>query len=44
MTKEEELLNFIVKNLVKDSDQIQIERNEDELGVLLTLKVSSDDM
>ena len=44
MHKEEELLNFIVKNLVKNIDDIKIERTEDELWILLTLKVASEDM
>ena len=42
--KEVEFLQFIVENLVDNKWDIVIERTEDELGVLLTLKVNSDDM
>lgn len=42
--KEVEFLQFIVENLVDNKDEISIERTEDELGVLLTLKVNKDDM
>jgi len=42
--KEVDFLQFIVENLVEHKDDIVIERTEDELGVLLTLKVNSDDM
>ncbi len=44
MTKEEEFLKFLIENLVKNTEDIEITREEDELGVLLTLKVNSDDM
>jgi hypothetical protein len=42
--KEVDFLQFIVENLVDNKWDIVIERTEDELGVLLTLKVNSDDM
>lgn len=42
--KEVEFLQFIIENLVQNKDDIIIERTEDELGVLLTLKVNKDDM
>ncbi len=42
--KEVEFLQFIVENLVENKDEIKIERTEDELGVLLTLKVDKNDM
>lgn len=42
--KEVEFLQFIVENLVDNKEDIVIERIEDELGVLLTLKVNKDDM
>jgi predicted RNA-binding protein YlqC (UPF0109 family) len=42
--KEVEFLQFIVENLVNNKDDISIERTEDELGVLLTLKVNTEDM
>ena len=42
--KEVEFLQFIIENLVKNTDDIKIERSEDELWVLLTLSVNKDDM
>ena len=42
--KEIEFLQFIVENLVDNKDDITIDRIEDELGVLLTLKVNKEDM
>ena len=42
--KEVEFLTFIVSQLVDNKQDIVIERKEDELWVLLTLKVNKDDM
>lgn len=42
--KEIEFLQFIVENLVDNKSDIVIDRTEDELGVLLTLKVNKEDM
>ena len=42
--KEVEFLQFIIENLVDNKWDIVIDRSEDELGVLLTLKVNKDDM
>jgi len=42
--KEVEFLQFLVENLVSNKEDIKIDRVEDELGVLLTLKVNKDDM
>lgn len=42
--KEVEFLQFIVENLVEFKEDVVIERIEDELGVLLTLKVNKEDM
>jgi len=42
--KEVEFLQFIVENLVTNKEDIAIERTEDELWVLLTLKVNKEDM
>ena len=42
--KEVEFLQFVVENLVQNKQDILIERSEDELGILLTLKVNKDDM
>lgn len=37
-------LQFIVENLVNNKDDIVIEKTEDELWILLTMKVNKDDM
>lgn len=42
--KEVEFLQFIIENLVENKDAISIERTEDELGLLLILKVDKNDM
>lgn len=42
--KEIEFLQFIIENLVEDKESITIERTEDELWILLTLKVDKNDM
>ena len=39
-----EFLQFIVENLVEKKDEIVIEKIEDELWILLTLKVNKEDM
>jgi len=44
MSREEEFLKFLIKNLVKNIEDITITKEEDELWVLLTLKVNSEDM
>lgn len=42
--KDVDFLKFIVENLVDNKEDIEITREEDELGVLLTLKVNKEDM
>lgn len=42
--KEIDFLQYIVENLVDNKGDIVIDRAEDELGVLLTLKVNKNDM
>ena len=37
-------LEYIVKTLVDHPDDVKIDRKVDEMGVLLTLKVNSEDM
>jgi len=44
MYKEVEFLEFIIKNIVNNKEDVIIERQEDELWVLLTLRVNKDDM
>lgn len=41
---DQEFLEFVVKSLVDNPDSVSVARTVDEMGVLLTLKVSSDDM
>lgn len=42
--KEIEFLQFVVESLVMNPTDVVIERKEDDLGVLLTLKVNKEDM
>ena len=42
--KYQELLEYVVKALVDNPDDVTVERKVDEMGVLLTLKVSAQDM
>lgn len=41
---EVQFLQFIVENIVDNKEDIKIERNEDELWILLTLSVNNEDM
>ena len=41
---DEAFLEYIVKTLVDHPDDVKIDRKVDEMGVLLTLKVNSEDM
>lgn len=41
---DQEFLEFVVKKLVDNPDDVQVERTIDEMGVLLTLKVNPADM
>jgi len=42
--KDQEFLEFIVKNLVDHPEDVIIGREVDEMGVLLTVKVNPEDM
>ena len=42
--QEIEFLKFIIENLVDNKQDIVIDRTEDELWILLTLKVNKEDM
>lgn len=42
--KEVEFLQFIIENLVNNTEDITIDQSEDELWILLTLKVNKEDM
>lgn len=39
-----QFVEFIIKHIVENPQDVVIERTVDEMGVLLTLKVSKDDM
>ncbi|MFH1582536.1 MAG: KH domain-containing protein [bacterium] len=41
---DQELLEYIVKALVDHPEDVKVDRKVDEMGVLLTLKVNSEDM
>jgi len=41
---DQQLLEFIVKNIVSNPDAVKVERKVDEMGVLLSLKVDPNDM
>jgi predicted RNA-binding protein YlqC (UPF0109 family) len=43
-TIDQELLVYIVKNLVAYPDDVVVQRKVDEMGVLLTLSVNAEDM
>lgn len=43
-SKDQQFLEFLVKSIVDNPDQVVVERKVDELGVLLTLRVSPLDM
>jgi len=42
--RDQEFLEYLVQAIVDHPDDVQIERQVDELGVLLTLSVHPDDM
>ena len=42
--KDQEFLEFVVRGLVEHPDDVKINRTVDEMGVLLTLDLSSEDM
>jgi len=47
MTKastDQEFLEFTIKSIVDHSDDVNVTRTVDEMGVLLTLKVNAEDM
>ncbi len=41
---DEKFLEFIIKSIVDHPEEVKIERKIDEMGVLLTLRVSPQDM
>ena len=44
MERDQQFLEFVVKALVDNPDDVKINRTVDEMGVLLTLSVNKDDM
>ena len=42
--KDQEFLEYIVKSIVDNPEDVRVTRNVDEMGVLLTLKVNPNDM
>jgi predicted RNA-binding protein YlqC (UPF0109 family) len=44
MERDQEFLEFVVKGLVDNPNDVKINRTVDEMGVLLTLDVHSEDM
>lgn len=43
-TSDQELLEYVVKALVDHPEDVKVDRKVDEMGVLLSLKVNSEDM
>ncbi len=43
-TSDQEFLEFIVKTLVDHPEDVKVDRQVDEMGVLLSLKVNPEDM
>lgn len=44
MSADKDFLEFLVKSLVDNPDDVKVERIVDEMGVLLTLDVNPEDM
>lgn len=42
--KDQEFVEFIVKGIVNNPDDVKVDRTVDEMGVLLTVKVNQEDM
>ena len=42
--KDQDFLEFLVKSIVDNPDDVKVDRKVDEMGVLLSLTVSSQDM
>lgn len=39
-----QFIEFILESLIEDKDQLEVESKTDELGILVTVKVSDNDM
>ena len=44
MVKDSEFVEYIVKSLVDNPNEVKIDRKVDEMGVLITVDVGKDDM
>ena len=44
VASDQEFLEFLIKALVGNPDDVKVDRKVDEMGVLLTLKVNPEDM
>jgi predicted RNA-binding protein YlqC (UPF0109 family) len=42
--KDQEFVEYVVKALVENPEQVRVERRVDEMGVLITLDVAAEDM
>ena len=42
--RDQQFVEFVIKSIVNSPDAVQVTRTVDELGVLLSVKVSPDDM
>ncbi len=42
--QDQEFVEYIVKSIVNNPDDVKVDRKVDEMGVLLTLNVNSEDM
>ncbi|MFA5820790.1 MAG: KH domain-containing protein [Candidatus Gracilibacteria bacterium] len=43
-TKDRDFVEYVVKHIVDNPDQVVVERKVDDMGVLITLKVAKEDM
>ena len=43
-TQDRDFVEYVVKQIVDNPDQVQVERTVDEMGVLITLKCAKEDM
>jgi predicted RNA-binding protein YlqC (UPF0109 family) len=44
ITSDQEFLEYVVKAIVDNPDDVQVDRKVDEMGVLLSLRVNAQDM
>jgi predicted RNA-binding protein YlqC (UPF0109 family) len=42
--QDKDFVEYVVKQIVDNPDQVSVERSVDEMGVLITLKVAKEDM